>query len=415
MRSACYIDRLAGLIEKGNEDMARQTGEKTISQGICHFCHGEFAKNKMTQHLKSCKARSAKETSQEGQETRLLHVQIEGKYRPEYWMHVEIPAEATLADLDDFLRAVWVECCDHLSEFTIGGVSYSSASDDGWMGGLTLLEEGEDEDDDEDEEHVHEHVVNGLSPTQDALPPLTGPDGMASWLTEELRKTFQTDLQQVPASAIEQKLEQMFTESLPAGLGDLTMASLKPMLKYMAEALQAGTLAEELEEFEQLEEDEEEGGMDIELGEALSVGDRFSYVYDFGSSTTLALRVIAEREGAMLQPTDEELEEDEEDEEDEEELAEDGEELSITLLAFNEPPALVCHVCQRQPAAYISSVEEFMPVAEAVFCKDCAQKQDYPDELLPVVNSPRVGICGYTGDYEGEEFDGFEDEDEDEE
>jgi len=28
---------------------------------------------------------------------------------------------ATLTKLDDYLRAIWLECCGHLSKFTIGG------------------------------------------------------------------------------------------------------------------------------------------------------------------------------------------------------------------------------------------------------------------------------------------------------
>jgi len=38
--------------------------------------------------------------------------------------------------------------------------------------------------------------------------------------------------------------------------------------------------------------------MEAELGEVLNVGEKFSYVYDFGSSTTLSLRVIAGPRGA---------------------------------------------------------------------------------------------------------------------
>ncbi|MCX7681984.1 MAG: hypothetical protein N2508_08505 [Anaerolineae bacterium] len=55
---------------------------------------------------------------------RLLHLRVEGHYSPEYWLHLEMPAAAVLADLDDFLRAVWLECCGHLSAFTIGKVRY---------------------------------------------------------------------------------------------------------------------------------------------------------------------------------------------------------------------------------------------------------------------------------------------------
>ncbi len=39
--------------------------------------------------------------------------------------------------------------------------------------------------------------------------------------------------------------------------------------------------------------------MDYRLSKVLKVGVKFSYTYDFGSSTDLSLRVIAEREGAM--------------------------------------------------------------------------------------------------------------------
>src|SRR5215472_9878440 len=102
--------------------MAKQTTMKEISKGICHFCQGEFAKNKMTQHLKTCKARTAIVAKQDGQATRLLHLLVEGTYRPNYWMHLELPVEATLSDLDDFLRGIWLECCGHLSEFTINDV-----------------------------------------------------------------------------------------------------------------------------------------------------------------------------------------------------------------------------------------------------------------------------------------------------
>src|SRR5579883_330024 len=95
---------------KDREYMAKQTTPKQVSLGICTFCQGEFAKNKMTQHLKTCKARQERSAEQEGEGQRLFHLQIEGKYRPEYWMHVELPATATLANLDSFLRYVWLEC-----------------------------------------------------------------------------------------------------------------------------------------------------------------------------------------------------------------------------------------------------------------------------------------------------------------
>ncbi|MDI6791813.1 MAG: hypothetical protein QME81_02935 [bacterium] len=88
----------------------------------------------MTKHLASCEQRRAvSETSsgkQKPQKTKLFHLVVEGHDLPEYWMHLEAPAEATLGDLDRFLRNIWLECCGHLSAFTIEGKSYD---EDGGM------------------------------------------------------------------------------------------------------------------------------------------------------------------------------------------------------------------------------------------------------------------------------------------
>ena len=40
-----------------------------------------------------------------------------------------MPADATLADLDRFLRDIWLECCGHMSQFTIGKARYISHPD----------------------------------------------------------------------------------------------------------------------------------------------------------------------------------------------------------------------------------------------------------------------------------------------
>jgi hypothetical protein len=376
--------------------MAKQTTVREISKGICHFCQGEFAKSKMTQHLKTCKVRATIQAKQFGLPTRLFHILVEGTYRPSYWLHLELPVEATLSDLDDFLRDIWLECCDHLSEFTIHDISYGSSSEDDWFGGLELLDEDEDEEDEEEEEI--------------RLPDM---QEVARQISQSLASELHADLKDVPVEEIEKKLEQMFVDNLPPGMSASTLPVLKPLLGYMASALQEGTLAEELEELESLEDDDDESGMDVELGKVLSVGDKFSYVYDFGSSTNLSLRVIAEREGVML--TSPEDLEDEEDEDEEDEDEDDEEQMTIIIMAQNEPPSFVCRKCGK-PATHVSSLDEFDSLDEAMLCTSCAQKEEYPDELLPVVNSPRVGVCGYTGDeYEDdEEWDDWEEEDNEE-
>ncbi|MGQ9552280.1 MAG: IS1096 element passenger TnpR family protein [Candidatus Bathycorpusculaceae bacterium] len=60
---------------------------------------------------------------------RIFHIAVQGRYSPEYWMHLEVVADAKLKALDSFLRDVWLECCGHLSAFTIEGVSYNSSLD----------------------------------------------------------------------------------------------------------------------------------------------------------------------------------------------------------------------------------------------------------------------------------------------
>jgi hypothetical protein len=113
--------------------MARQT-----SKGICTYCHGEFSKSAMTRHLETCEQRAITEAKAPGkqkvQPTRKLHMMVEGRDLPMYWMHLEVPTSATLATLDQFLRNTWLECCGHLSAFEIGGVRYAvdAGMDNDW-------------------------------------------------------------------------------------------------------------------------------------------------------------------------------------------------------------------------------------------------------------------------------------------
>jgi Plasmid pRiA4b ORF-3-like protein len=113
--------------------MARQT-----SKGTCTFCHGEFSKSAITRHLETCEQRAITEakvgSKQKAQPTRKLHLVVEGRDLPMYWMHLEVTASTTLTRLDRFLRNTWLECCGHLSAFEIEGVRYSvdTGMDDEW-------------------------------------------------------------------------------------------------------------------------------------------------------------------------------------------------------------------------------------------------------------------------------------------
>jgi len=82
----------------------------------------------MIRHLQSCEQRVMQgelESRQKAKKIKAFHLVVEGYRLPMYWMHLEVATGTTLATLDRFLRDTWLECCGHLSAFTIGGVRYS--------------------------------------------------------------------------------------------------------------------------------------------------------------------------------------------------------------------------------------------------------------------------------------------------
>jgi len=117
--------------------------------------------------------------------------------------------------------------------------------------------------------------------------------------------------------------------------------------------------------------EEEERGMEAPLGQVLDVGTKFRHEYDFGSTTELALKVV----GFWSQ---------------------DKPKGAVQLLARNEPPQFVCVQCKTQPATQVCTA--CTQSEDAWLCDGCAEVHDCGEEmLLPVVNSPRVGVCAYTG------------------
>lgn len=115
-----------------------------------------------------------------------------------------------------------------------------------------------------------------------------------------------------------------------------------------------------------------ERSMSARLATALPpFGERFEYEYDFGSTTALQLTAVAERIGRP------------------------GLRSLARLLARNTAPVWPCAFC-GQPATSVCSYCLGDPVS-AFTCDahlgdhDCGEVSG----LLPVVNSPRMGVCGY--------------------
>jgi hypothetical protein len=115
----------------------------------------------------------------------------------------------------------------------------------------------------------------------------------------------------------------------------------------------------------------EERSMEVALGDVLRPGLRFTHEYDFGTTTELMLRVVAEREGIVSRKE------------------------PLRVIARNDPPAIACQVC-AQPATLVCA--ECIWNGEGALCKRHARGHPCGREmLLPIVNSPRTGMCAYTG------------------
>ena len=97
---------------------------RTQSRGSCLFCGREFAKGGLSRHLPTCAKRLEAQTeadrSKRHRQT-LYHLQVQDAWGGDFWLHLEMNGAATLAVLDRYLRAIWLECCDHLSQFSVGG------------------------------------------------------------------------------------------------------------------------------------------------------------------------------------------------------------------------------------------------------------------------------------------------------
>lgn len=96
------------------------------SRGTCLFCGETIVKRSVTKHLSNCSQRLAKIQAadaviQPQEKIWHLRVQGEGIHAREYWLDLEMVGSASLDQLDKYLRAIWLECCGHLSKYTMGG------------------------------------------------------------------------------------------------------------------------------------------------------------------------------------------------------------------------------------------------------------------------------------------------------
>ncbi len=223
-----------------------------MSTGTCNLCGKDFAKNVIYRHLKKCLQEQAA-ASPGGKTQTTFWINVWGRYQPEYWLHLEVPVSAKLLNLDQFLRDTWLECCGHLSAFTID----------------------------------------------------------------------------------EQRYE----------------VSVDPEFDYWGEIPK---------------------NMNRRMGSVLQPEMAFGYEYDYGTTTELSGKVIAEQESTLKGK-------------------------GVRGLARNLPPEVACGVCGKH-AVYTCSFCNYEP--SGWLCKDCAETHKCGDEgFLSIVNSPRVGQCAYGAEF----------------
>ena len=239
--------------------------KKTGTEGNCLYCSKSYPGITMTRHLESCEKRKnfylemnkkINKKSKEEQSNIVFLLSISSKYYPEYWMFVEVDGASKLKTIDKFLRDTWLECCGHLSMFTIKGQRYESQLD-----------------------------------------PIPDP---------------------------------FFNENS------------KTMVQSTSSIFQPGI--------------------------------NIDYVYDYGSSTELLLKVISDIPGKIVGK-------------------------KVKLVARNNELVFKCTKCKKEIATKICTVCILKKDrSRASFCNNCVDLHSCGEEMaLPIVNSPRSGECGYTG------------------
>lgn len=117
------------------------------TRGACVYCGRELTRTPMAKHLASCAKRreaiAAADAQGDATET-LYHLQIQDAYISDFWLQVEMRGPAKLASLDSYLRAIWLECCGHMSRFSLNGwqsddIAMSKRAESVFSPGLTLV------------------------------------------------------------------------------------------------------------------------------------------------------------------------------------------------------------------------------------------------------------------------------------
>ncbi|MDN5868264.1 MAG: hypothetical protein L0H55_12830 [Candidatus Nitrosocosmicus sp.] len=126
--------------------------------------------------------------------------------------------------------------------------------------------------------------------------------------------------------------------------------------------------------------DNDSKSMRIKLKELLLQKDmNIGYTYDYGSSTLLDIKVVSSHRVITTKNRNK----------------------LIKISARNDEIDYKCFDCKKEKATEICTIciyEKTGGRRQSSFCKSCVTEHECGEEMTsPIVNSPRSGICGYTG------------------
>ena len=90
--------------------------EQLKSEGVCLFCKKTYKKAGINRHLH--KHLESEVIQGKPGQSYLLKVEPDTSWgRTPYFLSLWMDGNTAMQDLDDFLRAIWLECCGHMSAF----------------------------------------------------------------------------------------------------------------------------------------------------------------------------------------------------------------------------------------------------------------------------------------------------------
>jgi hypothetical protein len=92
------------------------------TNGICTNCNHSFPRRSAFKHLETCVF-----SKNSGSKNICYLIEVADDTKA-FWLYVLMPINNELISLDRFLRDLWLECCGHMSAFTIAGKKYLERS-----------------------------------------------------------------------------------------------------------------------------------------------------------------------------------------------------------------------------------------------------------------------------------------------